>query len=51
MNRKLTAATAALLAAAMLTGCSAYSNPKKYVTVPNLSELTISQAEIDAKKK
>ena len=51
MNRKLTAATAALLAAAMLTGCSAYSNPKKYVSVPNLSELTISQAEIDKEKK
>lgn len=51
MKRKLTALTAALLAATMLTGCSAYSNPKKYVTVPSLGEITISQAEINEKKK
>lgn len=51
MKRKFISVTAALLAATMLAGCSAYSNPEKYVTLPALSEITVSQAEINTKKQ
>lgn len=51
MKRKFISVTAALLAVTMLSGCSAYNNPRKYVTVPALSGLTISQAKINEKKK
>lgn len=51
MKRKLTAVTAALLAATMLASCSAYSNPSKYITLPSLSEITVSKADIEKEKK
>ena len=46
-------ATAAVLLLTSLVGCgsSAYDNPEKYVTLPELSTITISQADIDADKQ
>ena len=51
MKRKIALATASLLLLGSLAGCSAYNNPGKYVTVPDLSTLTISQAKIDENLK
>lgn len=47
MKRKLALATASLLLISSLAGCSAYNNPGKYVSLPDLTTLTISQAKID----
>lgn len=51
MKRTIALATASLLLLGSLTGCSAYKNPGKYVTLPDLSTLTISQAKIDENLK
>lgn len=51
MKRTIALATASLLLLGALTGCSAYKNPGKYVTLPDLSTLTISQAKIDENLK
>lgn len=41
---------AATLATALI-GCSAYNNPKKYLTIPDFKTLTVTQAEIDEELK
>ena len=51
MKRKIALATASLLLLSSLAGCSAYNNPGKYVSLPELSTLTISQAKIDENLK
>lgn len=51
MKRKIALATASLLLLGSLAGCSAYNNPGKYVTLPDLSTLTISQSKIDENLK
>ncbi len=47
MKRFIASGTALVLATAMLASCSAYKNPEKYITVPELSSITISQAKLD----
>ncbi|MGM9647919.1 MAG: FKBP-type peptidyl-prolyl cis-trans isomerase [Eubacteriales bacterium] len=53
MKRTIAMASAAVLLLTSLVGCSssAYDNPEKYVTLPDLSTITISQADIDADMK
>ena len=53
MKRTLAMASAAVLLLTSLVGCgsSAYDNPEKYLTLPDLSTITISQADIDADLK
>lgn len=51
MKRTLASATAAMLILATLTGCSAYNNPGKYVTLPALTDLKIKQSDIDSDLK
>lgn len=49
MKRTIAMASAAVLLLTSLVGCgsSAYDNPEKYLTLPDLSTITISQADID----
>lgn len=46
MKRFVASTGAILLATAMLASCSAYNNPEKYITVPELSSITLSQSEL-----
>lgn len=49
MKRTIAMVSAALLLLTSLVGCgSEYDNPEQYVTLPDLSTITISQADIDA---
>lgn len=47
MKRFFASAGALVLATAMLASCSAYKSPEKYITVPELSSITISQADLN----
>ena len=47
MKRTFSACVAVILLVSMLIGCSAYSNPEKYVTLPAKGSVSISRAEID----
>lgn len=45
--RTTSAATATVLAVSALTGCSAYSNPGKYITVPEKKSVSLKKSDID----
>lgn len=47
MKRFFASAGALVLATAMLASCSAYKSPEKYITIPELSSITISQADLN----
>ncbi len=47
MKRFFASAGALVLATAMLASCSAYKSPEKYITVPELSSITLSQADLN----
>ena len=47
ITRITTAATAGVLTVCSLSGCSAYSNPGKYITVPEKGAVTLKKSDID----
>lgn len=47
MKRIIISCAALLLTAAMLFGCSAYSNPSKYIKMPEKGAVEIDRADID----
>lgn len=51
MKRFIASAGALVLATAMLASCSAYKNPENYITIPDLSSISISRADLNKTMK